>query len=317
MEAHQTAPVVTVDCQYLEPEHAAAYLLVEEGKAAFVENNTVHAVPLLLQALEGHGLVPSQVEYIIITHLHLDHAGGTWSLAEHCPEATVLAHPRAVRHLIDPSRLIAGATKVYGEAEFERLYAPIRPVDASRIRGIEDGESVVLGSRLLTFLHTRGHANHHICIYDSRSNGVFTGDAFGINYRASRPTTQPFLMYSTAPPDFDPAEARASIRRILATGASRLYPTHFGELTAVKDAAEVVLKSIDQMEEILHTVIDSRLTGVELEQFCEGLVYDAIQALARSCGTQFESGAEQLLRVDTRINAQGLVHLARQHKATG
>lgn len=307
--------VSTIDCQYLGPEHAASYLLIEDGQAAFVENNTVHAVPLLMRALERHGMSPEQVAYAIITHLHLDHAGGTSSLVKQCPNATVLAHPRAVRHLVDPSRLIAGVKAVYGAGGFNAMYAPIEPIDQERVRGMEDGETVDLGRRMLTFLQTPGHAKHHVCIHDSRLNGVFTGDTFGYNYRPSRRSTRPFLLFPTAPTDFDPDAARESIRRILATGAERAYLTHFGELAAIEEGAEVVVASIERMEGIVRDATASGLAGGELQHFCEGRVREAYAAQAAFCGATLDQDDWRRFDGDIPVDAHGVAVLVEKAEA--
>ncbi len=306
------APVITIDCQYLQPEHAAAYLVIEQGRAAFVDNNTVHAVPLLLAALEENGLNPADVAYIIPTHLHLDHGGGTSLLVKECANATVLAHPRAVRHFIEPSRLIAGVKAVYGEAEYEAMYAPIVPIDAARIRAVADNETLEFGARALTFMHTRGHANHHICIHDSKSNGVFTGDSFGVEYNSGRVTKRPFLMCSSAPTDFDPDAARDSIRRIVGTGAERVFVAHYGELTDVRGGAEVMLESIDRMERVLKDATDSALDGDALQQFCEEGVRKAFEEQIAACGVVLEETAWQTISTGARIDAQGIAYLAKR-----
>ena len=177
--------IVTIDTHYLgRSEFAAAYLIVDGDRAAFIDNNTNAAVPRLLAALDDHGLTPAQVAYIIITHVHLDHAGGTSALAAACPDATVIAHPRAAPHVIAPERLVESASAVYGATEFKRLYGTIEPVPADRVRSMEDEEVLAFGARELTFLHTRGHANHHFCVADSATGVIFTGDAFGLAYPA-------------------------------------------------------------------------------------------------------------------------------------
>ncbi len=307
--------VVTIDCYYLEPGHAAAYLLVEDGRAAFIENNTVHAVPLLLDALAERGLAPEQVDYIIITHLHLDHGGGTSALVRACPNAAVLCHPRAERHLIEPERLIAGAKMVYGEDGFERMYAPIDPIDPARIRSMADGEAIPFGNRTLTFLHTLGHAKHHMCIHDSGSAAVFTGDSFGVNYKAWRKSTKPFLICSCAPTDFDPIQARASARRILDMRPDRLFPTHFGELTEVSAAAEVLNRSIDQCEDILNHARASGLEGTALQRFCEDALAAAYRGLLDFCGVP--KGAEEWGTYDSDlpVNAQGIACIIEKERA--
>src|SRR5699024_7188114 len=221
----------TIDTHYLGyPEVAAAYLIVEGDRAAFVDNNTNAAVPRLLASLEEQGLTPEQVEYLIITHVHLDHAGGTSKLAKACPNATVVAHPRAAPHVIDPSKLVASASAVYGEAEFERLYGTIEPVAEARVQVMDDEQTLQFGRRELRFLHTRGHANHHFCIADSASGAIFAGDAFGLVYPALQGEGL-FAFPSTSPTDFEPALARDSIRRLVDERPSCLYLTHFGAVS--------------------------------------------------------------------------------------
>ena len=181
--------------------------MVEKDQAAFVDTNTTHSVPLLIEKLRTLGLSPEAVSYLIITHVHLDHAGGASALLKLCPNATLLAHPKAARHMIDPSKLVTSAKKVYGEAQFDQLYGAIDSIPKERVQVIEDGEVIAFGTRTFQFFYTRGHANHHFCIWDSASNGVFTGDSFGLAYPALQKRGL-FIFPSTSPTDFDPDEAR-------------------------------------------------------------------------------------------------------------
>jgi glyoxylase-like metal-dependent hydrolase (beta-lactamase superfamily II) len=298
--------VVTVDCQYEHPQHAAAYLLAEPDAAAFVDNNTAHAVPLLMQALADAGLAPEQVCYIVITHLHFDHAGGTSALLKQCPKAQVLCHPLAVRHLIDPSRLVASASRVYGEAAFRALYGVIEPIDSDRVRGMDDGETVKVGRRTLTFWHTPGHAKHHVAIHDTWSNGVFTGDIFGIMHASPARTPDPCLLFSSAPTDYNADQARSSIQSICDSGADRVYLTHFGEYRDLDRGRAQLFESIDGLEEVRSEASASRLEGDALQQLCE-------RGVRRVLARQFERWAVPMtpadwdwLEADIRINAMGL-----------
>ena len=303
-----------IDCHYQGPEHAASYLLTDRGEAAFIENNTAKALPYLTRGMDEDGIRPEAVRWIIVTHLHFDHAGGTSALVERCPNATVLAHPRAVRHLVDPSRLVASAIRVYGEEEFERLYGQIRPIAAERVRPMEDSATAELGGHTLRFLHTRGHANHHFCIHDSAENAVYTGDTFGVEYRKSRPGVRPFLLCSAAPTDFDPDQARASVRRILALEPSHLYLTHFGELKDVAGGAEVLLAAIDGLEAILRAAVESGLSGEELVSFCEERVRAAIDAQVAYCGAVLNEQDHVYIDPHAHINAQGIALLAEKRR---
>lgn len=298
--------VITIDCHYQRPQHAAVYLLIEDGRAAIIDTNTANAVPLILAALGSQGLGPESVEYIIPTHLHLDHAGGASRLAALCRHADVLTHPRGVRHYADPERLISGVKAVYGEEKFAQLFPDIRPIPSERVRPVSDGERLPFGSRTLTFLHTRGHANHHICIHDSRSGGVFTGDTFGVEYRPGREGRRPFLLCSCAPADFDPGAARDSIARLLALRPERIYLAHYGELTDVAGGADALTHSLDAMEAALWDARDSGLEGSALHDQCLHHVRAALLEQAQYCTITLGQDEMDGIQDHLDINAQGL-----------
>ncbi|MCM2323755.1 MAG: MBL fold metallo-hydrolase [Oligoflexia bacterium] len=310
--------VEVIDCQYLQPEFAAAFLLTEgEGaqrRAAFVETNTAHSVPLLLAALKRAGLTPEQVDYVIITHVHLDHAGGAQALMKACPNARLLAHPRAAPHVIDPSKLVASARIVYGAEAFEKLYGEIGPIPAERVRAMEDGETLRWGERTLRFLHTRGHANHHFVIHDSGSDAVFTGDSFGLRY----PQLQKhglFIFPSTSPTDFEPALAQESVRRIVATGARRAFLTHFGEVPELVRAEAQLLEHLRFSEALLGEAIASPLSGEPLRAFCERRLREHYEAFVAREKLGFDRADWELIRLDLELNAQGIVFVAQKRRA--
>ncbi len=313
-----SAPI-TIDCFYIQPRIAAAYLIVEDEQALFVENNTALALPHLLRALEEAGRTPDQVEAAIITHVHLDHAGGSSALLAACPNATLLAHPRAAPHAIDPSRLVASAMQVYGEENFRRLYGEIHPIPAERVRVMADGEVLEFGRRRLTFFYTRGHANHHFCVYDSTTNGVFTGDSFGIAYPRLQ-ARGPFIFASTTPTDFDPDEARASVDRILSTGADRIYPTHFGEFTNLRDGADQLRADLD-VSELLRDRVAREYGGASpgAMDFVRSELQTYYAKRLERAG--LPAALLEALTMDIDINAQGLVFAAsrlsrKQHGTT-
>lgn len=302
--------VVTIDCQYMRPRFAASYLLVEGEMAAFVENNTAHSVPLLLDALRSRGLTPEQVRYLIVTHVHLDHAGGSSALMRACPNATLLAHPRAAPHLIDPTRLVSSARRVYGESAFRELYGEITPIDGRRVRVMQDGDKLRFGARNLRFIHTRGHANHHFCVHDDRADGVFTGDSFGLAY----PDLQGhglFVFPSTSPTDFIPSEARRALRKILDTGARRAFLTHFGEVTDLNEAARQLGEHLDFSESLLNEAAAAGDEGEELVAVCEERLREYFEAELRRRGfTTPESTPWEILELDLGLNAQGIAYAA-------
>lgn len=306
------ARVATVDTLYTgQPEIAAAYLVEGESSVAFVETNTNAAVPRLLAALGERGWTPEQVEYVIVTHIHLDHAGGAGQLMQHCPNATLLAHPRAAPHAIDPARIIAGAKQVYGEQEFAALYGDIAPVPAERVEALEDGDTRRLGDRTLTFLHTRGHANHHFCIHDDRSAGVFTGDSFGLLY----PTLQragTLALVSSTPTDFDAEAAHASVDRIVATGAERVFPTHFGAHGGLREAADQLHRQLDAYAAVVEAGDAGGSEGEQLDRFCLERVRAVMSSELEARGLAGDRALWKLLELDIELNAQGLAFAVRK-----
>jgi len=307
--------IEVIDTGYLGRERfAAAYLLIDGDRAAFIDNNTNSAVPRLLAALDSKDLSAEQVEYLILTHVHLDHAGGTSRLAAACPQATVLAHPRAAVHIIDPSKLVASASAVYGEEEFERLYGTIEALPEARVRSLEDDETVSFGSRELRFLHTRGHANHHVCIADSGSGAIFTGDAFGLVYPdLQREGT--FAFPSTSPTDFEPELAREAVRRLVAEKPSCLYPTHFGAVTDIDTAAGQLLRHLDFAEALRDQARDSDLGDDALEGFCEPRLRDYVAGLLDGLGTLGQDRETwALIDMDIKLNAQGIAFAANKQR---
>ncbi len=298
-------PVTTIDCEYVAPDLAAAFLIASRGEAAFVETNTSHAVPRLLTALDAAGLAREAVRYVIVTHVHLDHAGGTSALLAALPHARVLAHPRAARHLIDPSRLVASAKGVYGEAAFARLYGEIGPIDGARVDALEDGAGVTLGGEPLSFLHTRGHANHHFIVHAPAWDTVFTGDTFGLVYpRLQRGGL--FAFPSTSPTDFDAQAALASVDRVVSLGTGRVHLTHFGEVARVSAAAEQLRGWLTRSAAL---VDDIKSSGRD-EPFVRAALLAELHERAAAARLTLTPDDLAFLELDLGLNAQGLLAAA-------
>jgi glyoxylase-like metal-dependent hydrolase (beta-lactamase superfamily II) len=312
------AEIIPIDCHYREiPRFAAAFLLVDGDRAAFVDNNTVHALPRLLAALQAAGARPEQVEFLVVTHVHLDHAAGTAALAAACPHATVVAHPRAAPHLADPTRLVASATAVYGEEAFRALYGTVEPVPAERIRTVEDGETLRFGSREWRFLHTRGHANHHVCVVDPAADAVIAGDAFGLHY----PDLQgdgTFALPSTSPTDFDADLARESVDRIAAERPGRVWVSHFGEVTRVAEAADQLRRHIAFAGALVEEAAASDMPDEAVDAWVAARYHAYVRGLLDGRGDLAASPATwSLLEMDLELNAQGIAFAAvrRRRKA--
>jgi len=293
----------TLDTGYIRPSFGAAYLVVEQGRAAFVDCGTNHSVPLLLQALSDAGLAPEAVDWLVLTHAHLDHAGGAGLLMQQLPKAKLVAHPRAAPHMVDPQRLVAGATAVYGEEEFARHYGQLVPVPEERVVVAGDGHVIDLAGRALRCLDTPGHARHHMCIWDERSRGWFAGDTFGLSYRQLDSAAGAFILPTSSPVQFEPEALQASIRRMLETSPQLMYLTHYGPVTEVRRLAADLHEQIDAM--------------VSLAQACDGGP-DRHRALVAALSEYYleraqahgvpmdDAGVLELLGMDIELNAQGL-----------
>jgi glyoxylase-like metal-dependent hydrolase (beta-lactamase superfamily II) len=295
--------VHVIDTGFHRPMFDAAYLLVEGGRAAFIDTGTNHALPRLLAALEAAGLEPGAVDYIIPTHVHLDHAGGVGALARELPAAQVLVHARGVRHLVDPAQLSAGARAVYGDEEFERSYGEIVPVPAARIVATHDGMEVALAGRPLRFLDTPGHARHHHCIWDERSRGFFTGDTFGLSYGEFDSAQGPWLLPTTTPVQFEPEVLCASVRRMLGYAPQCMYLTHYGRLGDVARLGATLLEQIDDMVAIGTELRTAPGRHAALKQ---ALAEHYLAIVARHGVAMPRERVLELLAVDLELNAQGL-----------
>lgn len=304
--------IITIDTHYILPQFAASYLLVENQNACFIETNTNNALPHLLKSVEDIKLKPENVQYIIITHVHLDHAGGVSAAIDAFPNAKVICHPRASKHIIDPTKLIKSATSVYGEDSFKKLYGLIKPVDEKKVMSMDDHSELKFGDGVLKFIHTRGHANHHFCIIDEGTSSIFTGDSFGVCY----PQLQDkglFIFPSTSPTDFDPDLAIESIKKIVNTNANTAYPTHYGPITKVKEAGEQLIQHLKFNKDLLNELVIKIKSNPESITDHTEIKKDLIKYYKnylQNLGWNWDSKIENFLELDLDINAQGLLYAA-------
>ncbi|MBF0584860.1 MAG: MBL fold metallo-hydrolase [Magnetococcales bacterium] len=292
--------ITCIDTGYLRPGFAAAYLLVEGGEAVFIETGPSHACSVLLEVLARKGLAPEAVRAVMVTHVHLDHAGGAGALLSHLPEAQLLVHPRGLPHMRDPAKLQAGAEAVYGVARFQELFGTLSPSDPHRTRGTEDQETFFLQGRALTLLHTPGHALHHQCVWDATSGGLFSGDAFGISYRLFDQGNDRLLLPATTPVQFDLETSHQTLDRLAALSPQALFLTHFGRIPFH-----------DRLTGQLHTLLDqSAALAHRYQSNPEGLA-EALQQLLCDRIPQPSAVTADLCRdwlaMDCALNAQGLL----------
>lgn len=295
--------VLATDADFVRENLAACYLLEAGTEVAFIEVGTNSSTPRLLQLLQQRGWQVQDVRYVIVTHVHLDHAGGAGNLMQQLPNATLLAHPYGARHMIEPGRLEAGARAVYGDEVFDRTYGTLIPVPKQRTREMEDGSSVVLGNRTLSFMDTPGHARHHFCVHDSLTNGYFSGDTFGLSYREFDTDQGAFVFPTTTPVQFDPEALKASVKRLMATAPDFMYLTHFGRVGNLEKLASDMLRGVDVLvgiaEEFKHS--DNRTQQITTA------MTDWLMRRLREHGCELsDARCHELLKLDVMLNVQGI-----------
>ena len=296
--------ITAVDAEYLYPGHAAAHIIHDAGRAAFVDVGTNSSVPYLLGALAELGIAREAVDYLLLTHVHLDHAGGAGALMRELPNARAVLHPRGAPHMIDPAKLIAGSQAVYGEVRFRRLYGELLPIAAERVQVVGDGERVRLGGRTLELIHTPGHAQHHYVVVDEAHASIFTGDTFGISYRALDTEQGAFITPSTVPTQFDPEQYIASIDRMLQFRPESMYLMHFSRVTDVPRLAGMLKEQITELARIARAAAGApdRATLIRADMLALWL------ALARRHGCLLsDAEIERALAGDLTLNTQGLI----------
>jgi glyoxylase-like metal-dependent hydrolase (beta-lactamase superfamily II) len=282
---------------------AACYLLESDTEVAVVETGTNHSVPRILRVLQQRGWTPEQVRYVIVTHVHLDHAGGAGALMQSCPRAELLVHPRGARHMVDPAQLEASVRGVYGDDVFDRDYGTLVPVPEARVRAMADRETVELGRRRLLFRDTPGHARHHFCVYDERSRGWFTGDTFGLSYRETDTARGPLAFPTTTPIQFDPEALKASIRMLAESPADWMYLTHYGRVGEIRRLAGDLQSGVDRLVDIAlrHRGRSDRAGAIQDDMM------DWLLQAARAHAVELDEGVlREVFKGDVDLNTQGL-----------
>lgn len=307
----QAHGIRTIDTGFQRPAFDAAYLIVENARGAFVDCGTSLAVPAMLAAIADAGLTPADIDWLILTHVHLDHAGGAGALLQHLPNARVVVHPRGAPHMIDPAKLIAGATAVYGEEEMARSYGTIVPIPGERVDIAHDGHRVDLAGRTLLCVDTPGHAQHHLCVWDETSRSLFTGDTFGISYRELDTPEGIFLFPTTTPVQFDPPALKTSLQRLIDLRPDNVYLTHYGRIGEAQRNAQTLHELIDAMVQCALALADAPDRHAALVAALDDLY---VPRAAAHSGLPQET-VRGILGLDIELNAQGLgVWLDRQRR---
>lgn len=295
--------ITAVDTDHLRPLFDASHIIRENGGAAFVDTGANSSVPLLLDALQRSDVDVGDVDFVFLTHVHLDHAGGAGLLMQALPNAMAVLHPRGAPHMIEPAKLIKGAQAVYGQEKFAAMYGEIQAIPADRVLVVDDEQSVSLRGRELTTIFTEGHARHHYCLVDPQSEGIFTGDSFGLSYRELDTENGEFIYPTTTPIHFDPPEAHKAIDRIMSFEPRQLFLTHYSRVTMVEKLALDMHKRIDDFVALIesHATDDDRTTAMHASLFAYFISELRLHGFAGD-----NARAHAILDLDIRLNTMGL-----------
>jgi len=296
--------ISAVDSGYVRPHHDAIHLIVESGRVAIIDSGVNSSVPRVLDALAQKGLRPADVDYLILTHIHLDHAGGAGLLMSKLPNARLTVHPRGATHMVNPAKLIGSSEQVYGVDNMRALYGEILPVEAGRIIETPHESSVSLAGRRLQFFDTPGHARHHVCVQDEKTGHVFTGDTFGLSYREFDRNGRQFILPTSSPVQFDPAAAHRSVDLITGLRPEAAYVTHYSQVREIGRLGDDLHRLLNAYESL---ALGAGPADPARHQWLKQGMTEIVLKEARQQGWGASSDVIlEILGVDIELNAQGL-----------
>ncbi|WKA56879.1 MBL fold metallo-hydrolase [Planococcus shenhongbingii] len=292
-------------------ERTGTYV-IDEQELTIIDTSASPSVQHVKKGLKELGFSLDQVKYIIVTHVHLDHAGGAGLLLKDCPNAKIVVHPKGARHLADPSRLIAGARMVYGE-KFDELFNPIIPVPEDRLLlKTEGGQLQISPACTLEFWDTPGHANHHFGIYDPVSNGMFAGDTAGIRYEQLVEDGIELFLPSTSPNQFDPVAMKRAIDRMLAQNLDAIYYGHYGMTEKPQSALHQVSDWLEVFLEEAKAALDSGDGPKELAARLKGRVKEHL----RQQHIADDHPVYKIIQLDMEVSSMGMMDFLAKNKSS-
>ena len=295
--------IYAVDSGYIRKEFAAIHLIIENDKVAIVDTGTNHSIKRVLEALDVLKIDIHSVEWIFLTHIHLDHAGGAGNLMSIFPNAKVAVHSRGVKHMINPEKLWNAVIDVYGYEKANEQYGTLIPIPQNRIVKVGEGDVLFLGKRPFEFWDAPGHANHHVFILDKKSKSIFTGDTFGVSYREMDSAKGPFTFISSSPSQFDPDAAQNSIMRIMKFNPAQVFLTHYSQLTNIQYTGKCLLNLINDYVRIA----ENNSKTEEVEKNIENSLTELLCQRAQMHGISLsKKRVISTLRFDIKLNASGL-----------
>jgi glyoxylase-like metal-dependent hydrolase (beta-lactamase superfamily II) len=296
--------IYAIDSGFGRANLDAVHLIVHEGRAALVDAAVNAGAPRVLAALEELNIPRDAVDYLVLTHVHLDHAGGAGLLLRELPDAKLTVHPRGARHMIDPAKLTIATYAVYGEAKARAMYGEIVPVPPERVIETPDGATIDLAGRELLFLDTPGHARHHVCIRDGLTGHFFTGDTFGFVFRELDAHGRRHAFPTLTPTQLDPEELHRSIDRVMSFAPTAIYATHFGKADDTPRLAADLHRLIDAQVDVARR--EENAGARRKARIMDGLAA-IVEAEAALQGWPLQGRAVlDFFGPDIELNAQGL-----------
>ncbi|MEI4827957.1 MBL fold metallo-hydrolase [Bacillus sp. FJAT-53711] len=296
-----------IDDHDLQHEQRTGTYILLGDEITVIETCAAPSLPYLLDGLQQLNIQLVDIKNIIVTHVHLDHAGAAGIMMEKCPNATLFVHSRGARHMVNPTKLIQGAKAVYGDS-FEKLFHPILPIPEERVHIVQNGETLQIAeNRTLTFYDTPGHAKHHISIHDSLTNGIFTGDTIGIYYRQLAELGVELYLPTTSPTQFQPEAMLASKDLIQNMNVDYIYFGHYGASSHVSDVCT-------ELEHWLHIFVETGRQVFKKEQNFEKashqlstLLLEKVSSHLTKKGVPTTHSIYDLLKLDMEISAMGII----------
>ncbi|MEX0992027.1 MAG: MBL fold metallo-hydrolase [Actinomycetota bacterium] len=297
--------IIPVDTLMTGREHVTCAYLVDGPEPLLVEAGPASSSPAVTRSLTEAGIAPDDLAHLVLTHIHLDHAGGAGALAQAFPNATIWIHVRAARHLADPARLVASASRIYGDEGVRTLFGLPAPVETARIRSLEGGDTITFAGRSLEALATPGHASSHLAFQDSDSGIVFTGDAVGVHLPGVD-----VIRPAAPPPEFDIDQAIASIGVIADRARGTLLFAHFGPVSDVEGTCAQAVETLRRWSDAARDGIRSGLGEEDIEAALTAIAREQEEALAEGDRERFE------IIGSVRMNTLGLSRYWRERTGT-
>jgi len=295
--------VVPIDTKMVGRDMVTSAYLLRGDEPALVETGPSTSGGAVTDGLAKLGIGPADLAHVVVTHIHLDHAGGVGILAGRYPSAIIWVHERGAPHLIDPARLVASTARTYGEEIARRYFGDVEPAPPDRIRSVEDGDVIALGTRSLEVLYTPGHASHHVALIDSETGGVFVGDAIGVHLPDVK-----VLRPATPPPEFDVEVAVASIERIRERARSVLFLSHYGEVPEVDAMCDLAIVRIRGWADDVGSALRS---SEDLDEIARLLEKRGTAETLEDAGSGTDMERYDMLS-SYRVNAAGLIRYWRK-----